>query len=163
VSLAFVFTSWDQNLISALIGAFIGAGASFAAIVFQQSRSTNAERRAALSAFAVEWGHLARMAPDGLKRDNKEVAFIPIPSDAYRFAFPHVAGLSAEARQELVELATVVSAYNTSATFFADNVATRMDVLPRVRELGEDAITKAGYAMRALRIAEPRLNEWVPE
>jgi hypothetical protein len=163
------------SLLSGFIGALVGAGIGAGAIFAAQASARDSDRRAALSALVVEWEHLSQLEPANMKepipmqpgdheQKYRELAFKPMPKDAYLDVLPFLGTLQPNPRNMLVDLAFSVSAYNASATFFNEHPehGETTEVIGKVTVLAGVAIDKAKVAMEATRRCETRLNDWVP-
>jgi hypothetical protein len=157
------------GLSSGLVGAIIGGVATYASVGHEHQLQSDTDRRTALSALAVEWDALAAMDVDGLKRrgpgggQHLDVAFTPIPTNAYQLAFPYFADIDGATRKELIDLGFRVSAYNASAAFFNTTYGLpgAAQFVSRIERMAGFTISQAVVAMVLWRRVEPSLNQWV--
>ncbi len=148
-------TSWSQALFGGLVGAVVGAFASYRAIVWQQGKSEASARQGALAALDAELEHVMKTGAN-----PKPLAFAPMPNDAYRQAMPYIGGLPEDVRQKVLEMGSAVSAYNAAVAYYnplgPDQYTAQRE--NQVRALATDATSRANHALAAMRSLEPSLT-----
>jgi hypothetical protein len=98
---------------SGVIGVVVGAVVSGGFLLFQQRRATVSARTFAMAALDIELAHAESVA-----QNPKQVAFTPMPNDAYAQALPYLSKLNRTQLRKAVDAAIAISTYNADALFF---------------------------------------------
>jgi hypothetical protein len=133
------------------VGAIISSGT----LLYLQDRQEKSAENSALAALAIELDHVVKVVPK-TESAEKEVAFNPMPSDAYRQALPYIRSLHEDTLDQLMDAELAIAAYTASAEFFLIHGPNESRE-KRTRLMGEEAQKKAGDALEVLLKERPAL------
>ena len=114
-------TPLEMNLLLGFVAAVFGAALSGVALVWQDCRARKLAKREAIGTLALELKQVMEIGDKPKPRTEGgepfAVAFVPMPNDAYRLAFPYVSVLPDETKSKVLDCGKAVATYNASAEY----------------------------------------------